>query len=304
MKVVVTGSSGFIGNRLTRFLLDKNIEVLGIDPMDSRINDKLYTHHKGFSNSLTSKIIDNFFNSETVLFHIGALKHRSSLNNYNQMINSNVIDFQNLIEIAKAKKIKKILYTSSLYVYGVENESPYSEQKSLTAPSSLYGITKLLGEKLLETFSEETKITSLSLRLFFVYGPNQNTENSNYDSLIHKSIKLLKNDKSPEIYGTGEQTMDFIYVDDLCNYMLKFIHSENVGYSVLNFASGNRISVLDTVKKIINLTNSKNKIVFRDADWTNNLNRYGDNKKLLDSFIPVTFTSFEDGLIKCINSHE
>ena len=122
--------------------------------------------------------------------------------------------------------------------------------------------------------------------------------------MIHKSIKLLKNDKSPEIYGTGEQTMDFIYVDDLCNYMLNFIHSENVGYSVLNFASGNRISVLDTVKKIINLTNSKNKIVFRDADWTNNLNRYGDNKKLLDSFIPVTFTSFEDGLIKCINSHE
>ena len=98
--------------------------------------------------------------------------------------------------------------------------------------------------------------------------------------------------------------MDFIYVDDLSTYMFNFIHSENVGYSVLNFASGNRISVLDTVKKIINLTNSKNKIVFRDADWTNNLNRYGDNKKLLDSFIPVTFTSFEDGLIKCINSHE
>ena len=232
---IVTGSSGFIGSNLVAYLLRNNIKTLGIDPFEPEIENDLFENHLGYVDTLPDEMVNKFFNRDTTLFHIGAKKHRSEHTNTEEIINANVNDFYRLLNLVKLKPVK--LYLLSLYVYGTKNAPPYREETP-TAPETIYGITKLLGEKLLEKFSNEMGIPSLSLRLFFIYGSNQRTMASNYESVIHKTIKLVNENKSPEIYGSGEQGMDFVHVDDLCQFFIDQLSTHESGYDVLNFSSG------------------------------------------------------------------
>lgn len=300
MKAIVTGSSGFIGKRLTELLLESNHEVLGIDPLKPTISHSNYHHHIGYFDSLNNKDIKSFFNKETILYHVGAKKHRDSIENYNEMIFANVEDLKYLTNLLIKHPVKRVVFTSSLYVYGISNEAPFSE-KSFTAPHSLYGITKLLGEKLFENLSKSSDIKHTILRLFFIYGPGQNTENSNYDSLIHKTIKKLRNKENPIIYGSGNQTMDFVFVDDLCKFMIEHTKDGFTENLISNFSSGKHYSVKQVIEKIKQILDSNVKNIHTDADWTEGLNRYGTIDNLRKYLKINELTSLDDGLKKCID---
>ena len=294
---IVTGSSGFIGSNLVAYLLRNNIKTLGIDPFEPEIENDLFENHLGYVDTLPDEMVNKFFNRDTTLFHIGAKKHRSEHTNTEEIINANVNDFYRLLNLVKLKPVKKIIFTSSLYVYGTKNSPPFSEETP-TAPETIYGITKLLGEKLLEKFSKETGIPSLSLRLFFIYGSNQRTRASNYESVIHKTVKLVKENKSPEIYGSGEQGMDFVHVDDLCQFFIDQLSTHESGYDVLNFSSGTCTTINELVDKIKKICNSNINNDYFDSDWTEGLKRYGTNKKLQNKLKINNLINLDDGLKK------
>lgn len=280
-KAIVTGSSGFIGNNLVKNLIKNKIETLGIDPIESNFEDNFYNHHRGYSETLPKHLIKQYFKSETTLFHIGAVKHRFEQKNVQKMIYANVIDFQNLLNIIKLYPVKKIIFTSSLYVYGTKIVPPYSEN-SCAKPETVYGYTKLLGEKILEEVSSELNIPAISLRLFFIYGQNQKTQESNYESVIHKTIKLIKANKSPEIYGDGEQGMDFVHVNDLTRFFIQQLNSGKKGYDTINFSSGSFITINNLVEKIKKIDQTEITNKYLNADWTDGIKRYGTNTKLLN----------------------
>ena len=302
-KVVVTGSTGFIGKRFVELLLNKNFKVLGIDPNETDIVHKNYEHHLGFASTLNDELIKNYFNTQTTVFHIGATKHRESSTDPKKIIHSNIIDLQNLLEICKKYHIKKLFFTSSLYVYGLKVSAPYKEN-SPTLPDSLYGMTKLIGENLIEEFTKDSKTSALVLRLFFVYGPGQRNKSSNYDSVIHKTIKNILSNKNIEIYGSGNQIMDFIYIDDLCDFFIENIDSTpNNKYTVTNFCSGEKVSVLKLVTSIKKLMDSNKKIVFTKPDWTNNTARYGSRVFFKKEFSYELKTDLEKGILNCLNDY-
>jgi len=300
VKAVVTGASGFIGKRLTEFLLNSEIEVLGIDPLSTSMVHKNYIHHNGYFENLDEEHVKKFFNKDTILYHVGAKKHRDSIENHNEMLYANVEDLKNLTNLVSSNPVKRIVFTSSLYVYGLKNEAPFHED-DFTAPHSLYGITKLLGEKIIQNLSENTKINYSILRLFFIYGPNQNTENSNYDSLIHKTIKKLKSNENPVIYGSGKQTMDFVFVDDLCKFMIEHTQDDFSKNMISNFSSGKHYSVEQVVDKLKQILNSNIENLYTDPDWTDGLNRFGTTEYLENYLNLEKLTSLDDGLKKCID---
>lgn len=305
MKAIVTGSSGFIGSRLVEKLLENQFEVLGIDPVQNNISNNRYRHHAGYSETLSNSLVKKYFDENSVLFHLGALKHRDSVQNYEDMLYSNVVDLQNILKLCRDYKISKLFFSSSLYVYGLKNEPRYADDgSSFLAPESLYGITKLLGEQMIQTFSKKHNISCSILRLFFVYGPNQYTEKSNYDSLIHKTIKSIKSKKQPEIYGSGKQSMDFIYIDDLCNFLVSQCSNNDIKLDIFNFSSGKYYSVEEIVKKLLNHTKSDLEPIFAEADWTEGLQRYGTNEILKNQKNFNEFTSIDNGLLKCLNQYE
>lgn len=305
MKCIVTGSSGFIGKNLVKELLKNNYEVLGIDPNKSSINDTKYLHHQGFSEDIPKEIIENYFNSDTTLFHIGASKHRNEKQNYKAIEYSNVQDLNNLLQIVKKNPVRRIVFTSSLYVYGTQTISPYSED-DLIKPDTIYGESKHKGELLIQNFSEKTLIPNTILRLFFIFGPGQKTMNSNYDSLIHSTIKKIKQNKNPIVYGSGNQSMDFVFIDDLTKFLYSFSNKNTdlKGNNLLNFSSGQKFTVLEIVNLIIKLMNVNTKINFHEADWTEGLSRYGSNNQLKKVFNVEELTNIIDGIQKCIDSYE
>ena len=305
MKSIVTGSSGFIGKNLTQKLLQNNYEVLGVDPNPSLINDSNYFHHQGYSEDIPEEIIERYFTSDTTLFHIGASKHRNEKLNNKEIYYSNIQDLSNLLEIIKKKPVRRIVFTSSLYVYGTQAKSPYSEKSTVT-PDTVYGKSKHKGELSIQDFSEKNLIPSTILRLFFIYGPDQKTLNSNYDSLIHKTIKRLKQGKNPIVYGSGNQSMDFVFIDDLINFL--YLCSERKtdlkGNYLLNFSSGKKFSVIEIIKLISEIMKVDVKMNFNEADWTNRLSRYGSNDELKKVFDIDSFTNLTDGINKCVKSYE
>jgi nucleoside-diphosphate-sugar epimerase len=154
---------------------------------------------------------------------------------------NNVRATQRLLEWAKDKKfVRKFIYASSSSVYGDTDVLPMVED-SLLRPLSPYGVTKLAGEHLCNLYWKNFGVPVVSLRYFTVYGPRQRP-----DMAFHKFIKAILKDKEIEIYGDGEQTRDFTYIDDVVEASVSAV-SATEG-EIFNIGRGTRLALKDTVK--------------------------------------------------------
>ena len=143
-------------------------------------------------------------------------------------------------------RIKKIVFSSSLYVYGKTKENGFSE-KDPCNPHTIYGISKLTGEHLLSYFSQNFKLDYVVLRYFFVYGPYQ-YQGMGYKSVIVKNFQRLLQGKTPIIYGNGQQMLDYIYIDDVVNATILSL-SDQFKNKCFNIGSNNGLSI----KQLLNV---------------------------------------------------
>ena len=301
MKALVTGSSGFIGSNLCKRLLENGYEVLGIDPNENSIQDENFQFFSGRFTDLLDDSLIEFIDKDTSVFHLGATKNKNvEIVGIKELFESNVNDFSKLLEFSDKKKVKKLIFTSSLYVYGTKNYGPFYED-SLLAPESYYGISKLIGEKLVEDFHKKSNITSYILRLFFIYGSGQKTEQSNYYPVIDKTMNNLLNDKNPTIYGDGQQTLDFVFIDDLTDLLCddeRLIKNNNL--SIYNVSSSKETSINELVKIITEKLNINLEPKYLEKDWTNNTRRFGSNDKIMNDLNWAPKIDLNKGLDKCI----
>ena len=118
MKALVTGSSGFIGSKLCKKLLNNGYEVLGLDPNENFIQDKNFHFFSGRFTDLLEDSLVEFIDKDTCVFHVGATKNKNvETVGIEELFESNVNDFSKLLEFSKKKRVKKLIFTSSLYVY-------------------------------------------------------------------------------------------------------------------------------------------------------------------------------------------
>ena len=241
MKALVTGGAGFIGSNLVDALVVRGDDVVVYDDFSTGFRGNL--KHHGFNNRVTiingeigykDYLIDTCKNVD-VIYHLAArISVPESINDPTGTHKVNVDGTLAVLEAARANGCR-VVFASSSAVYGdqpktlrmpksyYENEDNFNysgiEERSDKRPCSPYGVSKLIGEELCDVYSRCYKVPTTCLRFFNVYGPRQNVNNG-YAAAIPKFINCLLKDESPVIYGDGNQTRSFTYIDDIVSALL------------------------------------------------------------------------------------
>lgn len=255
---MVTGCAGFIGSTLCDKLLQDNHEVVGVDSFTANygrsIKERnltgLLTHPKFhfIEQDLLQLDLPALLQGINVVYHQAALPGvRSSWgNHFAQYVNQNILATQLLLEAVKVSSVEKVIYASSSSVYGGMT-GPTPEDSSLH-PISPYGVTKLSAEQLCQLYARNFGLPIISLRYFTVFGPRQRP-----DMAMHKFIVSMLQGTTIEVYGDGDQTRDFTFVDDVVTANLIAANSKDIG-QVFNIGGGCRTSINQLIQIIERLT--------------------------------------------------
>jgi UDP-glucose 4-epimerase len=163
----------------------------------------------------------------------------------------NVMGTVNMLEAARKLDVDRFVFASSVAVYGEPKRLPIDESHQ-TQPVNLYGLTKLMGEKLLWRWYEDYGIKGIALRYFNVYGPRMRP--GPYAGVVYNFIRALAAGVKPAIYGDGLQTRDFIYVEDVAHANLLALKSKYVG--AVNICSGRETSIVELYSLICSIVMS------------------------------------------------
>ena len=248
MKYVVTGGAGFIGSHLTQELVDQGEEVTVIDDLSTgnqqrlkNISDKIRIV-KGDIRDLEF-LKKEFKGVDFVLHQAALISVPESIEKKELYKEVNVTGTGNVLEAARTNKVKRVIFSSSAAVYGDTESLPVKESTELK-PLSPYAEFKIKGEQMCAEYYQKHGLKTIVLRYFNVFGPGQDPE-SEYAVVIPLFIKKVLENKSPIIYGDGDQTRDFIYIRNIVHanmLALKTDNQEAFG-NPINIGSGQEISI-------------------------------------------------------------
>lgn len=222
--ILVTGSAGFIGFHVSRYLLKRGDRVIGYDnlneyydPSLKRSRLKVLGGYEGFTfHHLDLVDREGLFSviekgSPDTICHLGAQAGvRYSIENPHVYIDSNIAGTMNVLEGCRRYGIKDLVYASSSSVYGGNEKVPFSESDVVDNPISLYAATKKSNELMAHVYSHLFGINTTGLRFFTVYGPYGRP-----DMALFKFTKNILSDEPIEVYNHGNMERDFTYVDDI-----------------------------------------------------------------------------------------
>ena len=224
MKLIITGSAGFIGSSLCLKLLEREDDVIGIDNhndyYDPQIKEarlarllkkKNYKHYK--IDLSDQKSLENVFKEhkpQRVVNLAAQAGVRYSMENPLAYINSNIVGFAHILENCRYYKVEHLVYASSSSVYGSNTKMPFSEHDSVNHPLSVYAASKKSNELMAHTYSHLYQLPTTGLRFFTVYGPWGRP-----DMALFKFTKAILEDLPIEVFNHGKHTRDFTYIDDI-----------------------------------------------------------------------------------------
>jgi len=259
-RVLVTGGAGFIGSNLCEALLAQDNEVVCLDNFSTgkQENVAAFTNNKRFA--LLQGDIRHLADCQKATEGIDYVLHQAALGSVPRSIKNpmttnevNVGGFVNMLHAAVQAKVKQFVYASSSSVYGDYPHLPKIEHLTgnLLSP---YAVSKYTNELYAQVFSKLYGINCIGLRYFNVYGKNQNPE-GDYSAVIPRFIRQLLTHQSPIIFGDGEQSRDFTYIDDVvqANQLAALITDENAVNQVYNIAFSGQISLNQLYKLLASL---------------------------------------------------
>ena len=306
-KIVVTGGAGFIGSNLLKRIYNESKEIIVIDNFtngSSNMLDKIQYPNIIYKNLdiLNDEIPESIFHGAETLYHLAASKHSSNSGiEENIILRTNINSTYNLFEKAAKNGVKNIIFTSSLYSYG-SYSLPAMKESDLPKPNTVYGISKLSGEHLLKNICKEYKIKATILRLFFVYGPGINKWNNNfsngYKSVIVKHFERIKLNKSPIIFGSGKQSLDYVNIEDVVSALVKAPLWSSSEVPIYNIGSGKSISVNEVTRIICNQTKFNGKLEHSEPDETEGTIRISDISSVIANTDWKPEVSFDKGIEK------
>lgn len=298
MRILVTGGAGFIGSHIVERYTTK-AEVRVLDNLRSGYKENLAGFDVEFiEGSVTDRtIVKEAVRGVDYVFHLAAMiSVPESMEKPVECVEINTQGTLNVLQEAAAAGVKKLCFSSSAANYG-DNPTVPKLETMIPEPKSPYAVTKLDGEYYCGIFAGEGWLQTACMRYFNVFGPRQDP-GSQYAAAIPIFIHKALRNEPITIFGDGEQTRDFIYVKDIvaANAYL----AENAAYTgVYNVAYGQRQTINEIAKKIIQLTGSSSEIGYAPS-------RAGDVKHSqasIDKILSVGFTAganFNEGLAKTI----
>ncbi len=264
MNIFITGGAGFLGSHLTQFLIDQGHIVTIFDNFTNS-NSKIFLNDdkvKLIEGDIInySKLSKSMNDIELVIHLAAQISVKDSLKNPKNTIKINVDGTQNLLKSCIENKIKNFIAASSAAIFGDQSVMPLTEESSKN-PISPYGKSKLLMEEKILEFSKQNNFNSIILRFFNLYGLGQSIQ---YAGVITKFLENIKNNSNLMIYGTGEQTRDFIHVDDAISTFDLAIKNINqkIG-EIYNVGSGQSITILELAQSILQISKKNLKIIHK-----------------------------------------
>jgi nucleoside-diphosphate-sugar epimerase len=244
MKILITGGAGFIGSNLVDRLINQGNKVIVIDDLSTGKKENLNPEADFHQVSICDfEKIEPLFQGVDYVFHLAALPRVPvSVKDPVGTSQVNIMGTINVFKAASDNKVKRIIFASSSSVYGDQEKLPLREEMTCS-PISPYALQKLAGEQWAKLFTDLYNLPIISLRFFNIYGPRNDPE-SDYSLVIAKFLKQKSEGRTLTIFGDGEQTRGFCYIDDLLDALLKAMTSEKLkGGEVMNIGSEKSHSV-------------------------------------------------------------
>ena len=299
-RILITGGAGFIGSHVARHLNSVGehevilLDSFGYGSQENLGNElsNLQVYKKELGQASYEELVEVCEGVDYII-HLAAEKHNQSRDQADRLLRANIEGFYSLLEAAGQGGVKKIVFSSSLYVYGIHSTSNRSES-SPACPDTLYGISKLTGEQLLACMAAKYGFDYNILRYYFVYGPYQ-FAGSGYKSVIVKNFENILAKRPVTICGDGTQELDYIYVDDVVGGTIQALFSQCSG-EIFNISRGEGVSVLSLTEKMLEISHSQVDVEYIEKDWTAGTRRVGENAKICSVLDWKPLISLEDGL--------
>ncbi len=306
-RALVTGGGGFIGSHLVRALLDRGYTVRVVDDFSSGRRENLEEVLGDIEliddpgGIVSEKVCARAASDVDVILHQGAVPSVTrSVADPLQTNRVNVSGTLALLEAARAAGVGRFVYASSSSVYG-DAEGDVRREDDAPQPLSPYAVSKLSAENYAVLYHELHGMETVGLRYFNVFGPRQDPA-SQYAAVIPIFIQELLGGRSPVIYGDGEQTRDFTYVDNVVWGNLLALEAKGVGGEIFNLAMGRKCSVNELFLKLREVIGAENiepsYAPARKGDVVHSLADISKAKKLLGYEAKVPF---EEGLRRTVD---
>ncbi|MCC7291332.1 MAG: SDR family oxidoreductase [Phycisphaerales bacterium] len=304
---LVTGGAGFIGSHLVTRLVELGRKVRVLDNFSSGRRGNL-AHVEGRYELIEGDMRDpavcqRACSGVEVVFHEAAVPSVPlSVEKPEDSHTANINGTFNLLLAAKNRGVRRFVYAASSSAYGDTPELP--KRESMTPnPKSPYAVQKLVGEHYARAFHECYGLETISLRYFNVFGPRQNPK-SQYAAAIPAFVTAILRDESPVVYGDGEQTRDFTYIDNVVEGNLLAASAKRTCGEAVNLACGDRISVNEVIARINGILGKRvptKHLPERAGDVKHSCADITSVRELL-GFAPIV--SFEEGLRRAIQFYQ
>ncbi len=302
---LVTGGAGFIGSHIVERLVTLGHHVRVLDNLASGnlqnvqpFRDKIEFVQADVADP---DVCRQVVNSMDWIFHeAAAVSVPFSVDHPEQTHRVNVDGTFYLLDAARHAKVQRFVFAASSSAYGDDPDSAAKKESNLPRPLSPYAVSKLLGENYCRVFALCYGMNTVALRYFNVFGPRQNPK-SQYAAAIPAFATMILNDQPPTIYGDGEQTRDFTFIENVVDANLLAAQADGVAGQVFNVATGNSYSVNFVIAEL-------NRILGKNLKKTHAPERAGDVKhSLADISLAAKLlkfkprVSFEEGLARTVD---
>lgn len=255
MKILITGGLGKIGSYLSK-ILSKGNDITILDNFSNVYKNNNTNLNLIIKGDIQDNKIINIINKNNIIIHTAAQTSvNKSIEDPIFDSDNNINGTLNLLEASRKSDIKRFIYISSAAVYGIPIYLPIDE-KHPTNPISPYGLSKLTGERYAMLYHDLYGFPVTCVRLFNVFGPFLDS-NDSYSGVITKFLDRVKNNQNPIIFGDGNQTRDFIYINDIINTISKIIENDKTIGEIYNIGTGNPTKIVDLAETIIDIFDKK-----------------------------------------------
>lgn len=326
MKILITGTAGFIGSHLSKKLIAQGYNVVGIDNINNYYdvtikedrlksigteNFKFYKINIEDYNSLNEIFVEEV--PEVVINLAAQAGVRYSLENPRAYIDSNIVGFTNILECSRHHNVQHLIYASSSSVYGANTSKPFSTSDNIDHPLSLYAATKKSNELMAHTYSHLYNLPTTGLRFFTVYGPWGRP-----DMALFKFTKAIVNDEEIDVYNHGNMMRDFTYVDDIVEAISRLVKkpaspnkdwsganpdpgSSYAPYKVYNIGNNSPVRLMEFVEAIENKLGKEAKKNYMDLQPGDVPETYANVDNLFRDIDFKPETTIQEGVNKFVD---
>ena len=322
MKILVTGSAGFIGSAVTLQLLARGDEVVGIDNHNNYYDPAIkearllriaeypnYTHLRvDIANRQAIDEIFKTFKPQRVINLAAQAGVRYSIENPYAYIDSNILGFAHILEGCRHYGVDHLVYASSSSVYGANTKMPFSVHQNVDHPLSLYAASKKANELMAHTYSHLYGLPTTGLRFFTVYGPWGRP-----DMALFKFTKAILAGNSIQVFNFGKHRRDFTYVDDIVNGVIRVVDkpatpnllwdgdlpdpgTSKAPWRVYNIGNNNPVELLDYIKALEAILGKKATLELLPLQPGDVPDTFANVDDLVSDFDFKPTTSIEEGI--------